>query len=167
MDPGVDDSRRLALVVVVVVIAVLVSTVGLRTLTGNPAVPDLETTVTGTESFGVDRPGEVRIATIEHAGGDPVAFVDLSVVIGTRADGLVFSTDTNWTSTAGPLTYRLDRSPGADQFGPGDRVVLRKVDGTFRPAPTVNVTVRLLHRPSQRTLDSHDLTFRSSESNGL
>jgi len=165
MDPGIDDSRRLVLVVSVVVVAIFLSTVGMRSLTGNPAIPDLDTTVSGTDDpFAVDRPGEVRICTIEHRRGDAIEFTELAVVVGTRADGLVFSSVTNWTASVGPLTYRLDRpdrSPDSDRFDPGDRLVLRKVEGTFQPPPTVNVTVRLLHRPSQQTIARHDLQFQS------
>jgi frataxin-like iron-binding protein CyaY len=157
MEIDVESRRGVALLTLGVVVAIVVASIGFQSLSTNPLVPDASFEVQDTgDEYDPSRPGTVAAVTIEHTDGTAINTSTVEVILGSTTGGLRFNQTGNWTVETSQATFGVllnDRRPDeAATFGPEDRLVVAKTEGTFAFNGTADIRVRLYHVPSQRAL---------------
>jgi hypothetical protein len=163
MNWDTDDQIRLAILVLAVLLATVISSFGFSLVTENPIAPNTEFDLhDAEEQYDISRQGVVDYFILEHVSGEPINPPVFELIVGSRNAGLVLTRERNWTDSSGSLTYQVRTPRGAlptsEPFSEGDRVVVSKIDGTLDIETPVTVRVRLYHTPSQQTLLDRTIT---------
>jgi len=136
--------------------AMVVTSVGFQALSQNPLVPDATLNATDApEDYNLSQPGTVGMVAVEHRAGHPIPLSNVSVLLGSRSQGMWFFANGNWTAVS-VLRHGLylngEPIRDTDEFGPGDRLTITKMAGTRPFNQSYTVRVRVFHNPSDITI---------------
>jgi len=163
MDIDVENRRHLAAITVVAAVASVAVAAGFAVVSTNPLVPDAQFDVADADDeYDLNQTGTVDMFVITHEEGERIDVTDLELIIGPRSDGARFNATANWTIEPGEIRFRTtlngDRIADGDEFAPGDRLRVSKVEGTGPTPETIEFRIRLFHIPSQRAILDRSIT---------
>lgn len=159
-----DDTWPVVLLTAGIIILMVIASFGFNLLSRNPSIPRMSIEMhDAPEPVGPNETGEGILFVIEHTGGDSAPLGDLEIIIGSRANGIVFGSTNDWSPdlTGIAIEARLNGDPIAANrtFGPGDTIQIVKLRGRLTAENQDPVTVRLWHSPSNTAIARQSIVF--------